>query len=176
MILRVIKMTFATLAVICYIAIFGLLSIISPSVFGYRPVVVLTGSMEPSIKTGSIIYNYEISDFSDIAQGDVITFKTSAEAPLVTHRVMLIDEEEQTFRTKGDNNSVLDAMAVPYEQVVAKVAPFYLPKVGFYMVYAQNPKVIGVIAGIIVMNVVLGYFGKDEEDEEEEEETRVAKK
>lgn len=169
MILKTIKMLFATFAVICYIVIFGLLAILAPYIFGYSPIVVLTSSMEPSIATGSVIYNYKVKEFSDISTGDVITFKISGNSPTVTHRVLTIDEENQTFRTKGDNNTTLDQEPVLYENVIAKVAPYYLPKVGFYIVFAQNPKVIGMVAGIIVINILLGYVGNKKEEDSKKE-------
>jgi len=57
-----------------YAAIFAALAIAAPILFGYRPVAVLSGSMEPAYPVGSIIY-YKAADFNEINAGDAVTFK-----------------------------------------------------------------------------------------------------
>ncbi|MEG2543513.1 MAG: hypothetical protein RR986_02320, partial [Longicatena sp.] len=90
---------------------------------------------------------------------------------LVTHRLMIIENETKTVRTMGDANGVLDQNHLPIKNIIGKVGTLYLPKVGFYITYMQNPVVIAVFAGIIVSNIVVGYFlSKNEGDEEKREE------
>jgi signal peptidase len=165
LILAAVKRTVGALTVLCYLVIFGLLTILLPILFGYTPVVVLTGSMEPSIQTGSIIYHYKVKGFDNIVPGDVITYQRAEDAPLVTHRVMRVDGESQSVRTKGDNNEALDAAWVSCEQIVAKMAPYYLPNIGFYLYWAKDPRIIAVVAGIIVLNVLLGCLDRKGEEE-----------
>ncbi|MEG1887216.1 MAG: signal peptidase I [Oscillospiraceae bacterium] len=167
MILKALKIVTQTLAIICYVIIFGFVLIISPILFGWTPIVIQSPSMEPSIKTGSIVY-YNKVDEDSLQVGDVITFKSSKDSPLVTHRVMLIDKDAKTVRTKGDANGSLDQSHLPMQNIMGVVGSFYLPKVGFYITYAQNPFVIAAVAAIIVANVVLGYVKGKKDDSEEE--------
>ena len=57
-----------------------------PQFFGYQLKTVLSGSMEPGIKTGSIIAVKIAEDKTNYKVGDVITFQ-EAEDFLVTHRI-----------------------------------------------------------------------------------------
>ncbi|MEG0330569.1 MAG: signal peptidase I [Longicatena sp.] len=166
--LKRLKIVTQTLAIISYVIIFGFVLILAPMVFGWMPIVIQSPSMEPSIKTGSIVYYNKNIDEKDLKVGDVITFKNDAKAPLVTHRLMIIENETKTVRTMGDANGVLDQNHLPIKNIIGKVGTLYLPKVGFYITYMQNPVVITVFAGIIVSNIVVGYFlSKNEGDEEE---------
>lgn len=54
--MAIIKKIVHVLACITYIFIFIYALISAPILFKYKPVVVLSGSMEPTFKTGSIIY------------------------------------------------------------------------------------------------------------------------
>ncbi|MBQ7547930.1 MAG: signal peptidase I [Clostridia bacterium] len=77
-----------------------------PSVFGYSFMQVATGSMEPTIQTGSLIIVRE-TGAENIQVGDVITFYSSD--PLIagkpnTHRVVAVRQEngQPVFTTRGD--------------------------------------------------------------------------
>jgi signal peptidase len=93
-----------------------------PGVFGRTPLIVLTDSMYPEIKSGDIIICKDISP-EDVKVGDVISFFDPADkngVAVVTHRVIEIitDDGELYFRTKGDNNNADDKIAVPAENLV----------------------------------------------------------
>lgn len=83
---------------------------------GLRTYTVLSGSMEPTYHTGSVIYVKKIAA-EDIQAGTVITFMLN-EDTVVTHRVVEVvpDEEDPTvlrFRTKGDANDAEDGGLEP---------------------------------------------------------------
>src|SRR5690606_31650101 len=79
------------------------------SIFGYQLKTVLSGSMEPAIKTGSIIAVKPGGDMTRFKEGDIITFMDE-ERRLVTHRIIeVVQSGDQTmYRTKGDNNNAPD--------------------------------------------------------------------
>ena len=71
-----------------------------PGLFGIRPYVVYSGSMEPKIPTGAVVFTKEGA--YSLETGDIITFHN--EDTVVTHRV--VKKEEGTFITKGDANKI----------------------------------------------------------------------
>ena len=71
--MKILKNLFNILSWIVYIAIFCYILIVAPMVAGYKPVVVLSGSMEPTYHVGSVIY-YKSTSFADIQEGDAVTF------------------------------------------------------------------------------------------------------
>ena len=73
-----------------------------PGLFGIRPYVVYSGSMEPKIPTGAVVFIKEGAYSPET--GDIITFHN--EDTVVTHRV--VKKEEGTFITKGDANKNAD--------------------------------------------------------------------
>ena len=82
-------------------------------IFGYGFLVVVTGSMEPEIKSGELII---IKDSSEYDVGDIITYEI--DGYLVTHRIVKIEENQIT--TKGDSNNEED-LEINDNQVVGKV-------------------------------------------------------
>jgi len=92
-----------------------------PTIGGYAPLIVLTDSMYPGIKSGDLIIVRSI-DAEDVKEGDVISFfdPDGNGMSVVTHRVVeVLHENGRTaFRTKGDANNTEDESAVPAENLV----------------------------------------------------------
>lgn len=89
---------------------------------GYRPVLVLTGSMEPYMMTNGIALTKEVDSLDDIAVGDVVTYNVNndnGKKLLITHRIIAIDDG--LIYTKGDNNNVDDGFPLTIDNVEAKV-------------------------------------------------------
>lgn len=89
---------------------------------GYRPVLVLTGSMEPYMMTNGIALTKEVDSLDDIAVGDVVTYHVmndNGKKLLITHRIIAIDDG--LIYTKGDNNNVDDGFPLTIKNVEAKV-------------------------------------------------------
>lgn len=92
------------------------------TVFGYRPYFIVSGSMEPTIKTYQLVLAVPV-DASDVQVGDIITYdRYSTVSKLikqtVIHRVISIDDE--TVICKGDNNEHADE-PVSIERIGYKV-------------------------------------------------------
>jgi len=137
------------------IVIIGGLLIISmlPIPGNFQIKIVLSGSMEPSIKTGSIVVvkssgKYEI--------GDIIMYgeDTKDKVP-TTHRIveMRIVEGEYRFITKGDANDSIDSGEREGSDITGKIL-FSVPYVGFILDMVKKPLgfafLIGVPAAAII--------------------------
>jgi signal peptidase I len=110
-----------------------------PNFLGYQLKTVLSGSMEPTFYTGSIIALKPITDPNNLKKDDVITFRESEDA-LVTHRIIeVIKNSEQTmYKTKGDNNDNADSEAVLAANVVAKYTGFTIPYAGYLIDFTKS--------------------------------------
>ena len=92
---------------------------------GYGLFKVATGSMEPTIETGSLIMSSEI-DIEDVRINDIICFESNNPMMLgqvITHRVVGIGNVNGVLRltTQGDANTVEDALYVIEEDLIGKV-------------------------------------------------------
>lgn len=110
-------------------------------VVGLTPYVVLSGSMEPTYHTGSLIYVKSVDPFA-IEEGTPITFMMD-EDTIATHRVVGVvpDEEDASvlrFRTKGDANEAEDGTLVHYKNVIGTPV-FSIPYLGYVSDYITNP-------------------------------------
>lgn len=110
-----------------------------PQLFGYQIKTVLSGSMEPGIKTGSIIAVKLDIDKDNLKEGDVITFRES-EDMLITHRITEITKNGDSvlYRTKGDNNNAEDMNPVLPANVVAMYTGFTVPYLGYFANFTQS--------------------------------------
>ena len=93
-----------------------------PNVFGYSFLRVATGSMEPTIPTGSLIIVHK-ANASDIRVGDVICFYSAdpqIEGMPNTHRVADVRNEDGklSFITQGDASDTPDQYPVSADRLV----------------------------------------------------------
>lgn len=101
-----------------FVVIAAALPLTIPNFMGYEVYNVVSGSMEPTIPVGSIIYVKEI-DPSDIYSGDIIAFHSGDS--VIMHRVTQNKVVEGTFTTKGDANDGEDMSEVPYKDLIGIV-------------------------------------------------------
>ena len=82
-----------------------------PDFLGYKPFIVLSGSMEPSIMTGDMVFVKE-TDPDSLKVGDVIAYKSGS--AVVTHRIVEVKPEngETRYVTQGDANNAADQSLV----------------------------------------------------------------
>ena len=124
--------------------------------FGYQVFGVLSGSMEPTYPTGSLIYVKPV-DQSELRVNDIITFSTAPNV-IATHRIVEIVPDENNpsmlrYRTKGDANSVVDNDLVSFVNVIGR-ASFCVPQLGYLARYIQSPP--GIYVAILVCAVMIG--------------------
>lgn len=124
-----------------------------PSLFGYQLKTVLSGSMEPEIKTGSILSIKEVGDPTGFQTGDVITFRTEEDV-LVTHRISDVQQDGQVYITKGDANDAADREPVMADNVVGVYTGLTIPYVGYVMNFAgtkEGAALLLVVPGLCLM-------------------------
>jgi signal peptidase I len=113
----------------------------------YKIMAVLSGSMEPSIKTGGVVF---VKPEPDYHAGDVISFSVAAGNKVsTTHRIVEVKTEggKTTYITKGDANSEADNGEVDKRNVVGKVI-FALPYAGYLLAFIRQP--MGFIAAVVI--------------------------
>ena len=150
-------MTVLLLIIVLFLAFTVIMSKASggePNVFGYQLKTVLSGSMEPGIKTGSIIAVKPLEDATNLEVGDVITFQESQEK-VVTHRIteVIKSGDQVMYRTKGDNNENEDMNPVLSENVLAIYTDFTIPYIGYFNEFAKSKNgslVLMVLPGVLI--------------------------
>ena len=147
------------------------LLLVGARVVGLQVFTVLSGSMEPTYHTGSLIYVKKVDPYT-IKEGQPITFMLD-ENTVATHRVVGIvpDEEDPTvirFRTKGDANEAEDGSLVHYKNVIGTPI-FSIPYLGYVADYIQHPPgmYIAISAGAVLLLLVFipDIFADDKEKE-----------
>ena len=145
---------------------------------GLRTFTVLSGSMEPTYHTGSLIYVKKF-DAANLSEGTVITFMLD-EDTVATHRIVGVvpDEDEPgvvRYRTKGDANEVEDGSLVHYKNVIGTPV-FSIPKLGYVANYIQHPPgtYVTISVGAMVLLLMflpelIGVLTADNEKEEPKE-------
>ena len=127
-----------------------------PSVMGYTPMSVLTGSMRPMLEPGDMIVTKKVQA-DNIAVGEVITYRVSNDT-LVTHRVIEVLEENGSyrFRTQGDANNTEDQQLIESSNIVGSYV-FKIPKGGYIANFTRSP--IGFVV-LIILPVLLLIAGE----------------
>lgn len=125
---------------------------------GLQVFAVLSGSMEPTYHTGSLIYVKKV-DPATVVPGQVITFMLD-EDTVATHRVVEVvpDEEDAgvlRFRTKGDANQAADGSLVHYKNVLGTPV-CSIPYLGYVAAYIQQPPglYVAISCGAILLLLV----------------------
>ena len=134
-----------------------------PRFFGVRIYSVISGSMEPAIPTGSLLYITEAQP-EEIEEEEVIAFYGVKDAAsIITHRVIENRVVMGEFITKGDANQTQDMNPVPYDNFIGKVA-YTIPKAGkaAELFTSLEGKVLaaGVIAAAVLLQVVAALIEK----------------
>jgi len=151
-----IKSIISFIADICFLLLIIYALICSPYLFGYKPMVVLSGSMEPTFKVGSIIYSRHVSE-SELKEGDIITFKLD-DGTYVSHRINSI--ENGLYETKGDANDSPDPKKLTYNDIVGKDMNIMIPYVGYFVQYIQTHMYLAIIVVVIlVLEFLLSNLG-----------------
>ncbi len=134
------------------------LLLVGARLLGMQVFTVLSGSMEPTYHTGSLIYVKKVDPYT-IQAGQPITFMLD-EDTVATHRVVEVvpDEEDPTvirFRTKGDANDSVDGTLVHYKNVIGTPV-FTIPGLGYVANYIQHPPglYVAVSAGAVLLLLV----------------------
>ena len=118
--------------------------------------IVISGSMEPEIKTGSIAFISKNIDYENIKEGDIISYDLGKTK--VLHRV--IDKNKEGLITKGDNNNVVDFGIVTESQINGKYL-FSIPLLG-YMILFISKHILILVCFIVIFIVIKKGVRKNE--------------
>lgn len=127
------------------IALMSLLAVLGLAVLlELRPVVILSGSMEPVIPTGSICI-ISGADRKGMS-GRVVAYELQDH--LVVHRISRCSSDGQTFITKGDSNDTADPAPVSAEQIRGRVIGT-VPYLGYAALFLRSTKGMMLAAGAV---------------------------
>jgi signal peptidase I len=131
-----------------------LLTLGAPIPFGYHSFVVMSGSMEPAIRTGDVVIDKKTAPgLSKV--GDIVTYRDPYfHNHLVTHRVRAVSVSggKASFVTKGDANNNGQRWSVSTSGSIG-VVKFRIPKLGYALVWINSR--LGRVTLIIVPLVLL---------------------
>ena len=134
---------------------------------GYKPFIVMSGSMETTINIGDLVIVKKVNS-NNIHTGDIIAFKNGN--IVISHRVKEVINDSGTykFKTKGDNNNVADDFIVSSDAIEG-IFINKIPGLGSILLFLGKP--IGLLMVILVIIIVstalyfvkFGYSTKDAE-------------
>jgi signal peptidase len=124
-----------------------------PSFMGYKPFIVLTGSMEPVFYSGDLVMVKEV-EADSLQVGDVIAFREGT--AVITHRIVQVEgaDQELRFITKGDNNNVNDRRPVTVEQLEG-VYLYRISKLGNFAMFMQTPVGMALFIALPLLSFIL---------------------
>jgi signal peptidase len=146
-------------AIIVIVLLFAFL-LVGVRIFGLKPYVVTSGSMEPNYPVGSLVYVKKVGP-NELQVKDTITY-VIGNGTVVTHRIVevLPDEDDPTvvrYRTKGDANDHADGTLIHFNNVLGKVT-FCVPIIGFIAHFVQTPPGCYLLIVVLLILVLLSFL------------------
>lgn len=128
----------------------------TPSFFGIKTYVIISGSMLPEIEVGDIVITKDVEQ-EELKEGDIISFRHGQS--VVTHRILqkVIVNDEVQYKTKGDNNNTEDSGTISYNSIEGKVIKT-IPFLGKIAIVLQGK--MSIIMIIIISYIYLSYSDK----------------
>lgn len=115
----------------------------------YDGFIVTSGSMEPEIQTGAVLFTYRTSA-KNIQVGDTITFQKGD--TFTTHKVIEKETDPISFRTQGIANNSPDPGTVTEDELEGKKL-FSVPYIGYIISWAGSRN--GIMLFILVPGAIL---------------------
>lgn len=141
-----------------------------PGVLGMRPVIVLSGSMEPEFMSGDLIF-IENADIDLLQEGDVICYLEEGTA--VTHRIAGISSEDGSIRyiTRGDANNSDDQNQVEQSQVQGIYNGKKISGAGDFVMFMQSTTgmIIFIVCPVILLIVGDVFYRRSSEKKEQDQ-------
>ena len=126
--MKLLKSVLKVMTAGCYILIFITIVLLSPILVGKRPMIVLSGSMEPTFQQGSLIY-MEKAEFDEIKAGDIVSYGREE-----------IDPE------------------VPAKGIVGRIwEGVYIPYAGYLIYGLRKPQIIMVLVMILILDMLISF-------------------
>lgn len=154
------------LLLILLLAVFTFVTSKTSLLGNIRSFVVLSGSMSPTIPTGSVIYTQKLPKYT---VGDVIAFQRGDQT--ITHRLQIIQETsgQTQFKTMGDANDSLDQQSITEDKVLGKVfvKAFYIGYLVMFLKSAAGFLVLIILPALVFIGLELWDMKKEFEKEVE---------
>ncbi len=150
------------------LVLFILITSNSSLLWNIRSFVVLTGSMEPFIPTGSVVFVQKQNSYN---VGDVVTYSKNNIS--VTHRVVRI--EDSKYQTKGDANNTADADLVLGDKILGK-AFVHIPLIGKFILFLRTPLGFFIFVVLPIILFVMFEFKRIKKELEKDIEKKLKKK
>ncbi len=137
---------------------------IVPMPFGVGAAVVLSGSMEPELSVGDLLF---VAERDTYEVEDVVVYQDGGMA--VTHRIIAINENEVI--TKGDANNTEDD-PITLSHIKGEVV-FAVPLVGYIVNLLKSPIGMLLILAAAVFLLESSFHGEKQRDEKALDEIRA---
>lgn len=148
---------------IIYLFLLMYLIIFIPKLFGYNPLVVISGSMEPTLKVGGLLY-YEKIDINDFKEKDILVYELKDH--IISHRV--VEHLDNGFITKGDANNSYDSSIVNDNQVLGRGTNWSIPLLGYYADFIFRHKyILKILLSIGIIDLFVDYLIKRKDKQNE---------
>jgi signal peptidase I len=149
--MKIFAKTIQTLVIGVLIVASLLLIFTQVNFLGFQMFSVQSGSMEPELKTGAIVFNLK---FPGYRTGDIITFQK--QGTNITHRIVGVSKGDQgiEYTVKGDANDSADLDQVAKNQVSGRVL-FSIPYLGYFAGFLRT--LPGLILFIIIPSTIIVY-------------------
>jgi signal peptidase len=151
------------------------LALAVPLAFDARPLVVLSGSMEPALATGDVSVVRTVRPV-DARPGDIVTFRDPANSErLITHRVrrMHVRGDSVTFVTRGDANDGSERWSVATDGEIGRVL-YRIPELGWALMFAREKGLFVLLLGAALALLLVLELGAIWRTDEEKSGDQVA--
>lgn len=155
----------------------GLVILIASSLLPTKDIlsayVVASGSMEPTIQTGAVVFTTKVNP-KDIRTGEIVTFSEPTNPKnIIVHRVIAVNTKNNlAFKTKGDHNETADNWTVTPSEIKGK-ALFSIPYLGYVVSWLKTPSGFATGIGIPALILILLQAKKIKEGINDEVEKRT---
>ncbi len=130
----------------------------SKGIFGVKPYVVLSGSMDRVFPAGSVIFVKEIKDYSTLKVGDIITFKASHNSSTTTKDTIVTHQIVKVITTTTENGKELAGFITRGTENNADDPTIYKEKFDEYILGEYTGHVAGVGHVINFLQSKVGFF------------------
>jgi signal peptidase I len=130
-----------------------LLAIVGALLLGERPVVVLSGSMEPSFSAGDVLIERGVEP-REVQIGQIVTFDEPETERTITHRVRSIEAQgsKLVITTKGDADNGVQRWRIARDGELGQPA-WRIPMVGHLAMLAKTP--LGLVGLVLLPLLVI---------------------
>lgn len=159
--MKILASTFYVFSIVLLLSIAGLfLASMLPIPGNIEIKIVKSGSMEPTIPTGSLVVIKPVEAYK---LRDIVTFgaDTPTQIP-TTHRIVASRVDNGTwYTTKGDANEEQDTKEINQSEIIGKVVA-HVPNAGYVLDFAKKPLgfllLIGIPAATIIIDELINIF------------------